>query len=343
MIFRSLTIATLIFLMQASRTPEVPVGVLVGLHRDDSANDVASGGSLRTLWIPVNPAAGSPREVVAIPDLLIPRKTGFWRAGLLGTCEDFPLGFDSPPKRFGRSVADYLWAAPVGTRPEVSLHSTEPVGPCGTPPATNCENDGRTIVYWVWPEYVSLNTSERVECGVHPDVGLNHSVRSLDSLDQPVTVRAALGATAEATFKNAYQKAEREFRAGLPDQCEITPFESSLWHIERRFGQWKAVGLSPSHRLCGYGFDFEADLDFSPVTGRKDDPHLSPSGSWVLVETPRLMILPSAKSDKPVVTVPLANPEDVIMIEWATGRNVARWDAEARRVRAAGPAQPLVK
>jgi hypothetical protein len=35
--------------------------------------------------------------------------------------------------------------------------------------------------------------------------------------------------------------------------------------------------------------------------------------------------------------------EQVIMVEWATGRNVARSNDEVRRVRAAGPVQPLVR
>jgi hypothetical protein len=198
-------------------------------------------------------------------------------------------------------------------------------------------------VFWVWPEYVSLNTGEYTQCGAHPDGGPNYSVNSLDSLDTPLTVTAALGAAAEAAFKTAFQKGEREFRVGLSDQCEASPFDLSSWHIERKNGQWKALGWSTSRRACGFGFDFEANLDLSPITGRRD-PYVSPSGSWVLAETPsKLMILPSAKSSKPTVTLPLAEHEQVIMIEWATGRNVARWDDEARRVRAAGRVEPVVR
>ena len=74
------------------------------------------------------------------------------------------------------------------------------------------------------------------------------------------------------------------------------------------------------------------------------DAHFSPAGPWVLVASRnQLMILPNAESGKPIVSVPLSRSENLIMVEWATGRNVARWDDEVRRIRAAGRTQAIVQ
>jgi hypothetical protein len=43
----------------------------------------------------------------------------------------------------------------------------------------------------------------------------------------------------------------------------------------------------------------------------------------------------------PRLTLPVTR-DAIVMVEWATGRNVARWDAEVRRVRAIGPVDPIV-
>jgi hypothetical protein len=211
----------------------------------------------------------------------------------------------------------------------------------------------------VWPEYVSLDMSERTECGVHPDWVPAYTVRSLGALEKGLTVPDALGATAEAPFRNAHEIGLRAFRSSA-NQCEPDPFQLDSWYIERKDGRWRTVGWNTAHRLCGSGFDFEAALDLSKITGRQDDAsrwtqlksrrpdivdaHFSPSGPWVLLATPtQLMILPNAESNKPVVSVPLSRFENLIMVEWATGRNVARWEDEVHRVRAAGRVQPIVQ
>ncbi len=366
MIMRSFTIVALLLLSQVSRAQNNAVGVLVGIHSlgSDSAADSrpSSGGSLRTVWIPLDPRDGTSRITpVEISDLLIPRRTGFWRAGLLGTCVENSIeDIDGKSIGTGASVADHFWAAPLGARPQVRL--TEPderVGSCTTR-SPRCENDNRTIVYWVWPEYVSLDMSERSGCGVHPDWSPGYTVRRLDSLDKPLTVPDILGASAEVPFRSALQSAEREFRAAAANPCEPDPFESDSWYIERKDGRWRTMGWNKASRACAYGFDFEASLDLSKITARPDDTprwkqiktrmpqiidaHFSPAGPWLLVATDnQLMILPDAASSKPSVTVRLSKFEKIIMVEWATGRNVSRWDDEVRRVRGAGRPEPVVR
>ena len=346
MILRSFIISALVVLAPISGAQTTPVGVLVGIHThgNDSAFSArpSAGGSLRTVWIPLDPSSrfgrASPRRPARRPPATVAGRDG---------------------ARAGRGC-DHFWAAPVGSRPQVHLSEPEErVGSCRTP-RPRCQNDNRTIVYWVWPEYVSLDMSERSECGVHPDGTPAYTVRSLDLLDQPRTITDVLGASAEAPFRNAWQVAERQFRAASANQCEPDPFESDSWYIERKDGRWRTMGWNKAHRLCGYGFDFEADLDLSKVAGRTDDPsrwkqiktripqivdaHFSPAGPWVLVATDgQLMILPGPESNKPIVTMPLSKSEKMVMVEWATGRNVSGWTDEVRRIRAAARPDPVVR
>jgi hypothetical protein len=362
---RNLAIAAaLILLAQTLAGQNIRVGVLVGIYNpgiEFADSRPPSGGSLRTVWIPLDQVSGAPRiETVEMPDLLIPRRSGFWQAGLVITCTEDPIeDFEGKPLGIEASVADHLWSTPVGRRPQVSIPPEERVGPCKTRAAQRCENDSRARIYWVWPDLVSLDLGERTECGVHPDWEPRFTVRSLDSLDKPLTVMEVLGATAEASFRSAQQTGEREFRAAWKGECEAEPFQSDLWYVERKDGDWKAIGWNKAHRLCGNGFDFEPRVDLSSMTGRTGDAskwrqmktrmlkivdaHFSPAGSWVLVATDnQLMIFPNAQSNKPVVTLPLAKFEKPIMVEWATGRNVSRWTDEVRRLRSQGRVEPVV-
>src|SRR5439155_27275838 len=115
MILRSFIISALVVLAPISGAQTTPVGVLVGIHThgNDSAFSArpSAGGSLRTVWIPLDPSSRATRVTsLEIPDLLIPRRSGFWRAGLLGTCvENSVEDIDGKPIGIAASVADHFW------------------------------------------------------------------------------------------------------------------------------------------------------------------------------------------------------------------------------------------
>jgi hypothetical protein len=354
---RALSVAIcFVFLAPSFRSQDVPVGVLVGIQNpsyDSTNGKPPSGGSLRTVWVPLDQPAGlSHVDAIQLSYLLIPRKTGFWQAGLAGTCDERTM-LDADDKPFGiaATVADYFWAAPAGGRGSIRLRDTdEKLGSCRTR-EPRCENDNRTIVYWVWPDFVPMDASDRSECGVHPDADLHYMVRSLDSLQTAKTPVDILGPAAEAPFRAAFDKAMLE--AG-GEKC-LDDIRPRGWRIERKNGDWKAIGWESTQRSCGYGFDFEPALDLTPITGRKydarweklrsripkiTDAHFSPAGAWILVATPKQLMILRGESDKPVVTLPLSEFENLIMVEWSTGRNVARWTEEIRRLQNVKPQPP---
>jgi len=359
---RILLLSILVLLAEPARSQNMPAGVLIGIQRPGWATDLvpSQAGSLRTVWIPLDQTSSSARvQPLQLSYLLIPRRSGFWQAGLFGTCEEEVVtDFNDKPRGAARTVADYFWAAPVGSRGSVHVPGSSTTAASCHKTMPYCENDNRTILYWVWPDYVSMDASERSECGVHPDAYAGYGVRSLDSLDTDKSVTDIFGPTASIPVKAAFDAALREDQSGPGNHCDLDQFRPPSWRIERKKGQWKAIGWQDTHRLCGYGFDYEINMDLSLITGRKDDAgrreqlqsriptlvdaHVSPGGTWSLVATDKQIMILRSDSDKPFFTLPLSNFETLIMVEWATGRNVARWTTEVRRLQSVKPQQPIV-
>ena len=367
-----------VIVLSAVGAPGVPqavsggnsVGVLVGLDRLES--DVFGPprtNTLRTLWIPLVDATPiDARDVVEIRDLLVPRPSGFWRLGRLATCAEGPL---DPDNRHitAATIAQYLWAVPLGRRPEVALGPSDPigahperVGPCRAK-TIDCVGDRRVAIYWVAPDFVSLDLGERGSCGAHPSWTPEYGVRRLDDVHSVVTVGAILGPAAEQAFRRAYEleraSYDRDMKAQGKD-CGDAKFDPAMWWIEREAGSWKMKGWSQHERYCNYGFDFTVDLDVSRIVGSRpaddrmrwqalharrpdlDDAHFAPGGRWAVGRTETQLMVFDGDAARPALTLPITRKDDIVMMEWATGRSVARWNAEARRVRGMPPVNPII-
>jgi len=363
MLARSLTVAASVGIAtmaagaltsaQAPARPRLSTGVLIGLHDPGSDPDPAdknaqppNAGRLRTVWIRLFDSQTPPKST-ELPNLLVPRRSGFWRMGLVGACEERKeVAGDGAVLGTATTVADYLWAVPVGRQPEVRLTDPElRLGRCVTR-NLYCENNWRTSVYWVWPEYASLEMGTRVECGVHPDWTPGYTIRSLNDLAKPLTVGSVLGGVAENTFRKTFEGVDKH-----DEDCgDKAAFQPDSWYMERDDGGWKVIGWSDTHRLCGYGVDYSVDVDPFAVTGHRDDEarwrslkrrlpqlvdaHFSPGGQWTLAATTtELIVFEGTATDRPAIRMAKPSDEHVIMVEWATGNSVARWDAEVLHLR----------
>ena len=344
---------------QSPQTSVARLGLLIGLHHrgGDATGETTSGG-LRTLWIQ-GTARGTIAAPVELANLLVPRRSGFWRVGLYGECAEERELVDD---RDGATVADHVWAAPVGREPELRLERDD-VGfhplPCRTR-KLYCINDWTTTVFWISPEYASLDMGQQGGCGAHPDASFDFTVRSLSDLSRPLSVGQALGQSAGDALRRSYQQARREEEMVHEPECfESADFKADSWHIEREEGTWKAVGWTTTDRLCGVGFDYVIDANLFAVTGRRDDrsrwqqlksqlpqskdAHVSPDGKWTFVVTEtELIILGGASGTQPSLRVTKASNENVVMVEWATGGNVARWSSEVMRLRNTDEPQPRI-
>ena len=70
-----------------------------------------------TLWI-VRDASGA-HIVLSLPDIIVPRKTGFWRVGIEHTCQVNPHSEGDPNDLGSFSTEDYGYAVPVEQTPTV--------------------------------------------------------------------------------------------------------------------------------------------------------------------------------------------------------------------------------
>jgi hypothetical protein len=339
--------------------PGSVVGVLVGVERLSEDVVGAPAGTLRTLWIQMGGAKPpTAAMVVEVADLLVPRGTGFWRLGRTATCAE---GEADEPGQVAVAISQYLWAAPVGQRPRIRIaraqsdfFSPERVGPCR---ATKVSCDVRHIVslHWVSPDYVSIQPSADGTCGLSRIVSLEDTTRRLDNVNRPVTPTEALGPAADAALRKAFAAARVEYEKDHKD-CDPSRYDPEAWRIAREDGHWTVSGWSENHRLCSYGFDFSADIDVSRITGRTDDharwltlrrtrpdvidAHVAPGGRWTIAQTERQLLV--LDGTQPALVLPIESRDSIVMVEWATGRNVARWDAAVRRLKVVPPPKPVV-
>jgi hypothetical protein len=331
---------------QTSTQRSAPVGVLIGIHK--LGNEPTPGppipASLRTVWLDTEGSA-----TPALPRLLVPRSSGFWWLGLTSTCSEQPYRrFDDTLAGVEIESSDALWASPTVVGPIPEAHDA----------AWNCRSADvfcgthfETEIYWVWPDFISLNRGEHSGCGAYPDGTFGPEVHRLDDLETPLTVGAVFGAPAEARLRRAYERAKLEYRSRHRDDgCEDPDvFSPTAWHIERRGGRWLLEGWAGTHRLCEVGIDYSADVDFSRVTGSKEpqrplstsvsgmkDAVASADGRWILlIGKDEVALSPREAPNKPIAKAPLSIADSVVLVEWAHGRNVARWRDQVRKL--AGP------
>jgi hypothetical protein len=334
------TVANLTAQRPAART--AAVGVLVGVHRTDISQTIATApraSTLRTLWL------GSPGTAVdTVSGLLVPRRSGFWRVDLDSNCAEEPYP-DIDGNRLGDKVEieDQLRAYPVeaSTRVEGTRTSSE----CSSTDVY-CSIDRRTRIYWVWPEFISLARGGGYGCGVHPDADYRSAVYRLESLGAPLTVTEMFGRSVENRMKRSFERAKDEDGVVHGADCATEgTFSPISWHVWRQDGQWRFEGWADTHRLCGYGFGYTTPVDLSrfgvSATARprpaslipsRDDAVPSPDRRWtLLVRQTEVLLAPSGALDRPVARLPLTGDDDVVMVEWATGANVARWRNEVQR------------
>jgi hypothetical protein len=99
-----------------------PVGLLLARVAHERNRDAFGDASMvryETLWI-VRDASGA-RIAATLPDIIVPRKSGFWRMGIEHTCQLTPAAQGDSNDRGNISTADIPFAVPVGQAPVVEL------------------------------------------------------------------------------------------------------------------------------------------------------------------------------------------------------------------------------
>src|SRR5258708_3736590 len=89
----------------------------VAHNRGTDAADDTSMVRYQTLWIIRD--ASSAHIVASLPDIIVPRKTGFWRVGVEHACQVNPPAGDDRKDFSSVTTEDYGYAVPVEQTPTV--------------------------------------------------------------------------------------------------------------------------------------------------------------------------------------------------------------------------------
>ncbi|HEX7677080.1 MAG TPA: hypothetical protein VF713_03075, partial [Thermoanaerobaculia bacterium] len=214
-----------------AQTPPPSSGILLGLNL---AGDPAS---YRTFWIA--PVDNRVRVVASGPDLIVPGRTGFWRACVVGgyTVEDSAL-------QSSDSVIVYRATAARGA---CAAGSTEPSDDVRK--SARCSGSTSYDILFAGAEAVSSMVFQESICGVHPTGGSALQIQTLHG--RALNLEALLGRERrEALIRSARRAGRVEFSdygifegVGKPRDYGPSPRLTleHEWGIERAPGRWQVM------------------------------------------------------------------------------------------------------
>lgn len=333
-------------------------GALIGFRVSSAVED--SGSRYRTLWI-----VGSSKSARAttLPDLLVPRRDGFWRMGIVVTCGDVQQ----------EGQIDRLWTSRANRR--VTLREECPTVPASEVPmivattdsAERARLDSVEVICSIRKldiDFVTGRYLSRSEMGGQTEQceprGERFDYSSAVSYweGSPIAFSDIAGVAADSAFARAARLA---VDSASKEDCEsfVSDSESraeaantvSDWYVARGKGSWQP---RVTRSVYGTSCSFDAPIDLklpASFTGHDVlrpawdiiartvpgavDAMSSPAGDFVIVLTADSLFAYSSHG-KVLGTRLLSTPfarDRIVMVEWALGKSAARWDTEIVRLR----------
>ena len=307
-------------------------GVLLGTHWPVDSGEEQSGD--RTWWIA---ELGDDIQVREIPNLVIPRKNGFWIAGtkqVKGQCY-----FES-----------YIWTVPLGTPLKNYAPDTSDSG---------CHDEQITRdILFVGNNRLAV---QQFQSGIGAVYGesTQYYVSTLEhpnwnsSENKTVQISDVLGFEGIRAFNKALEAMGEAKDESI--ECGKMNAGPTDWAVRREKGRWllKGSGSRGGHVCDGYfgtEFDIKIRLPKSVVGydelaigwGRiqetfadAKDAFESPDGNFLAVlRAGDLAVyrLANGKIGDVVSQRALHENEYAVMAQWSLGENVARWDQQVSRL-----------
>jgi hypothetical protein len=252
--------------------------------------------------IPLSGRSGSRQKggaltVAELPDLVVPRRDGFWRVGVRHYCDLSERNGGSEDDSISKH--DVLFSVPVSKRATVEGLVAFPKTDQRVCTASHIS------IKFLNPEYLSIEQGEEFNCGAHPDWSGSFTVsRTGDAERKAISFGSLKGldpgneyrhASAHALIENLQglgdaEKYEEEYRSRykdwstMSDEEKVSALDSgddgcfpnhndTEWYITRRPRRWAALGAIPTHRLCGTLVKFE--LPLPAIFGTSNTPPVS--------------------------------------------------------------------
>jgi hypothetical protein len=307
-----------------------PNGVLLGTHWPGVSGENHSGD--RTWWIA---ELGGEIQVRELPNLLIPRKDGFWMAGtkyVKAQCY-----FES-----------YIWVAPLGTPPKSHHPGNSQIG---------CHDERTTRdLLFLGTNHLAVQQFESAMGAAYGE-SAQFYVSNLEhpnwnsSENKAVLISDVLGAEGTRAFNEALGAMGEAKDDSL--ECGKIVASPADWGIRHIKGRWflKGSGSRGDHVCDGY-FGTEFDIKMRPpktLVGYDElqigwdkiekgfpdakDAFESPNENFAIVIVGQQLVicrLASGELGTVVARHLLHENEYVVMAQWALGSSVARWDEKVR-------------
>ena len=331
-------------------------GVLIGVAAPPAENPYSAGSDISTAryetWWIVSDAQRPLRGVV--PDLLVPRQTGFWRVGIAATC-----AFDTGSQN--QTEHDVVWTTPLGKVATVATDSL-----CNSPDTTSqytmCGHNTARFSF-VSGEFIGTwrTAGQSEECEPRGFRWRDYvNVRRFGS-DSAVSLDAIVGTrAAHAVVAAITGKGHTEPGYNCP---ELTPHDFTAdwlenWTVEWQRGRWVPIAFYQPWASAECQFETRLSLQLPRALGgaqmlhpswaaiRRAVPNVveattSPTADLVVAVTRDSLV--ALEANGTVVggrllarALPYPYLRDrVVMVEWAVGAHVARWDSIVRSISAA--------
>lgn len=330
--------------------------VLIGLHLEASDDDSEIHPlAYRTFLITFRD--GKAQLAADLPDLIVPRRDGFWQVGSLHKGPACCGGYQ-----------EFVYAAPVRSVP----HAAGEYHPEN--PDWNCSETHQATIEFVNPDFVSVSYFTEPACSLQVD--LQHATYKLDDLNKELDITAILGPGAWNAAKKAHARA---IVADDRSECPvISKPDSTRWGIERssrlprsHAKPWVLLSDYTTPHVCGGGNTYEIDFPIAEsLTGptyhasdlmqllqskmAKDnsilpgEAVLTPAGDF-LVDLDALTVYgikQQALEAKPALSVLVPSSPDsgfnIVMVQWALGKHVREWEAELQSLQKTHLPEPVV-
>jgi hypothetical protein len=339
-------------------------GVLLGY----GAPPDHGGPGYKTAWVVFSSTEA--RVVVTVPDIIVPRSTGFWRVGTYIACEYFEAIQED-------SAREVVWQTPIDKVPII-----EQGPPCKSHKPGEVDNSGNDAegaadanqssgavvplcrdtsgsITFVSPTHVSESFDDVDTCDARGGHDQAHNiVRSLDS-SKPLSLADVFAGRAANAYSAAaaagFAENSKDFNCPPPDPDQ---YDLTSWSIAHRQGAWVPVAnLNQFMGQCAFDYPLALQLPKS-ITGETPRPglwkvfaaavphladfFLSPLGDYALVMVePKqnevhlyaysvLNGVPAKQMGE--IPIQLSGISVGVMAQWCSPKYLSQWSAVLQKI-----------
>ncbi len=337
-------------------------GVLVG---------VAKPGGYETLWI-VRDASGPVHAT--IPALLVPRADGWWRLGTVPICptggpdDEFMdvlwrVRADSAPE-----IAEICHELPRGELP-LPLYAEDSAARDSLAKELVRCSWSKIDIKFVSPEYLAVGerSGQSEECEPRGGRWYQSYYVSRFNGDSSIALPQFVGTNIDSIGRSALAQEAKELAKDEMCTNIVDGFNANelleigvAWYPLRARGRWRPVlieqlgtgdcqllpvlDVTLASTLTGHDSLRPSWATLSKQVKGLEDAFTSPRGDLVIVRSGDSLLVHLGAGDqlgKGIGAIPFTQRE-IVMVQWATGRNVARWNEEIAAMMRRGLTGPKV-